>query len=348
VKAGCAALVWTPHQIRVLAGDGEFKLDRAIAPRDRFGLRLSSDSRKRLWLRIIDERQVYWISADKGASFAPVSSLPPAQAPISAYRYKLHPGSGVISALGQHVVWIYDPINSEWQPRELPSDIRVLDLSIDRQGGLWFAGSVGSQRIPNESTEAAVRYQRNAGAAFQARSPHLSFSGAVKVIKQGGLSELRTIDAEGEPVVATSLCSWLLDDSSSFVFTWDLERTFVARLKEEIVAHIDRSANSLRLFTYHGGVWEMRGHNWERHSITAAIERSLRVSGRKMVVRGVDVRQDRIAVAVEVSPAEAGDIAKDPEFTAVCLSTDNGKSFEVAHRMLFEAGEEINDAVWLE
>ena len=192
-----------------------------------------------------------------------------------------------------------------------------------------------------------MRYQSTPGAAFQPRSPHLSYVDAVKVVKQGGLSEFRTVDAESGPIVATSLCSWFLEDSSSFIFTFDSKRTFVSKLKGELISYIDRSSNSLRVFTYQGSVLERNGSRWERHPIVAPIERSLRVSGRKILVRGLDVRQEKIAAAVEVSPPGAADIAQDPELTAVCLSTDNGKSFEVTHHMTFESGAEVQDVVWL-
>jgi hypothetical protein len=348
VTKGCAALVWTPDAVRVLTGSGEFKLGLVIDRRDRFGLRLWSDHAGQLYLRVIDERQPLWISADKGATFQAVPPIPVEDKPVSAYNYKLHSASGIISALGHHVVWIYDAVGGQWKSRELPSDMHVKDISIDGQQGFWFAGSVDSRRIPGEKTEAAMRYQAASGTAFQPRSPHLSYVDAVKVIKDGGLTELRTVEAEAEPVVATSLCSWLLDDSSSFIFTFDSKRTFVSRLKAELISHIDRSSNSLRLFTYQGSAWERNGNRWERrHSLVAPIERSLKVSGRKILIRGLDVRREKIAAAVEVSPPGATDVAQDPELTAICLSVDNGISFEVTHQLVSKSSAEIHDVVWL-
>ena len=66
-----------------------------------------------------------------------------------------------------------------------------------------------------------MRYQRAPGAAFESRSPRLGLLDAANVIRQGGLAELRTIDAASDPVVATSICYGLLDDSSSFVFVFN-------------------------------------------------------------------------------------------------------------------------------
>jgi hypothetical protein len=348
VTKGCAALVWTPDTVRVLTGSGEFKLGLAIDRRNRFGLRLWSDRAGQLYLRVIDDRQPLWMSADKGTTFKPLPPLPVGHTPISAYNYKLHPASGIISALGHDLVWIYDAVGGKWRSRELPSDIHVKDISLDGQLGFWFAGSVDSRRIPGEKTEAAMRYQPAPGAAFQPRSPHLSYVDAVKVIKDGGLTELRTVEAEAEPVVATSLCSWLLEDSSSFIFTFDSKRTFVNRLKAELISQIDRSSNSPRIFTYQGSVWERSGSRWERQrSLVAPIERSLKVSGRKILIRGLDVRQENVAAAVEVSPPGAADVAQDPEMTAVCLSTDNGRSFEVRRQEMSNSGAEIQDAALL-
>jgi len=348
VIKGCAALVWTPDAVRVLTSCSEFDLRLAIDRRDRFGLRLWSDYAGLLYVRVIDERRPLWISADKGATFKAIPLIPAEEKPVSAYNCKLHPASGIISALGCDRAWIYDGVSGQWGSRELPPDMHVKDVSIDAKQGFWYAGSVHSQRIPGEKTEAAMRYQPAPGAPFQPRSPRLSYADAVKVIKEGGLTELRTVDAEGEPVIATSLCAWLLEDSSSFIFVFDSDRTFASRLKDELISHVDRSSNLLRIFTYQGSVWERNGSRWEqRDSLAGPIKRSLKVSKQTVLVRGLDVRQGKIAAAVEVGPPGAIDVAPDPELTAVCFSTDNGKSFELAHQEMSRSGAEIQDVVWI-
>lgn len=344
-----AALVRTKDDFRVMTTSSEYRCMFVNAPDKRYGPRLSSDNAGLLYLRTMDDRQPFLVSFDSGSNFEPVPPIPAKHAAISAYDYKVHPVSGVISALGRDLLWVYIMTSSQWQPREVPSDIHVRDVSLDGQQGLWCAGSVDSRRIPGEETEAAVRYQPTPGAVFEPRSPHLSPLDAIKVIKDGGLAELRTIDAESQPVVATSICSWLLDDSSSFIFSFVPKRTYVKRLKGEMICRIDHSRlSALRVFTHQGSVWQSSGNVWKQSSIVAPILKSLVISGRKILIRGLDVRRERIVAAVEVSPSGAGDIAQDPEFSAVCTSMDEGKSFKVSKRLSFKTEGEIQDVAWLD
>lgn len=344
----CATLVWTPNDIRVLTSHNEFTMRFAVAADQRYSLRLSSDQTGRLFLRAVQDRQPFWISLDKGMNFEPIPPIPGEHSPISAYRCKVHPTAGVVSALEHGLLWMHTVTTRHWQPRELPSDIHVRDISLDGQGGLWCAGSVDSRRIPGEETEAAVRYQATPAAAFQPRSPRLRPIDAVRVISEGGLAELRTIDAESEPVVATSVSSRLLDDSSSFVFIFAPNRTYVRRLKGEMVCLIDRSPiGTVRVFTHQGSIWQDRGTGWKRHSIVPAIVKSLMIPKRQILVRGLDAWGEEIAAAVEVAQPGVGDIAQDPEFTAACMSTDGGVSFTVTHRLTFKNGGEIEDVALL-
>jgi hypothetical protein len=344
----CATLVWTPNDIRVLTSHNEFKMRFAVAADQRYSLRLSSDHAGRLYLRAVQDRQPFWISVDKGIDFGPIPPIPGEHPSISAYSCKVHPSAGVVSALEHGLLWMHTVTTSHWQPRELPSDIHVRDVSLDGQGGLWCTGSVDSRRIPGEETEAAVRYQARPGAGFQPRSPRLRPIDAVRVIGAGGLAEFRTIDAESEPVVATSISSRLLDDSASFAFIFTPNRTYVRRLKGEMICCIDRSLiDTVRVFTHQGNIWENRGTGWKRRSIVPAIVKSLMIPKRQILVRGLDAWGEKIAAAVEVAQPGVGDIAQDPEFTATCLSTDGGVSFTVPHRLTFKNGGEIQDVALL-
>jgi hypothetical protein len=319
---------------------GEFSYPVAITPDERYGLRLSADNAGRLYLRLVHGQHPLWVSSDQGTNFEPVPAIPAEGTAFSVYSYKVHPAAAAISALERDIVWIYSMATNEWQARSLPRDLHVHDVSLDSLGGLWFAGSVDSRRIPGEETEAAVRYQSGPGAAFEPRSPQLKPLDAVKVIRDGGLAEIRTIDAKSEPVVATSICSWLLDDSSSFVFIFGPTRTYFKRLKEEMICHIDRTQpGALRVFTHQGSIWWYVGNVWKQSSIVAPIVKSLLLSQRQILVRGLAARGEKIAAAVEVSPTGAGDIAQEPEFTAVCISEDGGASFEATQRIAFNDGE---------
>lgn len=344
MTAGWAALLWTADTVGVVTGGGDFGLGYAVAPDERYGLRLSADHVGRLYLRTVDEGQPLWVSLDKGASFKPAPPLPAGQTPVSIYNYKVHPASGVVSALGSRRLWVYSVPEGRWQARELPADIHVRDVSLDAQAGLWCVGSVDSRRLPGEETEAAVRYQPVPGAPFQPRPLRLTPADTARVIGEGGLAELRTINAEAAPPVATSICSWLLDDDSSFVFTTVANRTSVKRLKGEMICHIDRPrAGAVRVFTHQGSVWEGDGAAWKQHSLVAPLIKALTISKRQILIRGLDALGGRIAAAVEVSPPGAGDVAQDPEFTALCVSEDAGASFTVTRRLAFGDGGEIQD-----
>jgi hypothetical protein len=339
---GCAALLWTPDEIRVLTPNGEYRRRTSIAPDDRYCLRLISDDAGRLYLRTVDNRQPFAISLDQGRHFEPVLPIPAARTVISPYNYKVHPSSAVITALEPGQLWSYSITSARWESRDLPPDLHVRDVSFDANDGLWCAGSVASRRIPGEETEAAVRYQWAPAAAFESRSPRLGVLDAAKVIRQGGLAELRTIDAASDPVVATSICSWLLDDSSSFVFVFKPKKTHVQRLKGEMICRIDRSKpGALRVFTHQGTVWQQRWAIWNQSSLVQPIVKSLARSTQRILIRGMDACQETIATAVELSRPED----QEPELTALCVSESGGTLFEGFFRRMFNNAEILDVAL---
>lgn len=260
------SLVWSDGTLRVITSDTEFVLPQEFRKENRYWIKLSRDDEDRLYLRASHNRQPFWVSNDK-ATFMPVDPIPGNGEPIPAYNCKVHPDTGLLTALEQQTLWTGNA-TGHWSARQLPPDLKVRDVSFDVTGGLWCAGAVTSDRIPGEDTEAAVRYQAHEGAPFEARSPRLSVRDAGKVIAQGGLAELRTIDASGHPVVATSICTWLLEDESSFVFFLDDQKTRVQKLKNELIRHIDRPhTDILRIFGCHGGIWQGSSPKLKRKSI---------------------------------------------------------------------------------
>jgi hypothetical protein len=345
----CAVLAWSLDSVAVLTDKSRFVGKLIISPEDRFGLRLASDVFGRLYVRAPGEKGAFWVSEDQGLTFVTIEPIPGMSTPVSVYDCKLHSRTGFLTALEGPRLWLYKPAVGHWWRRELPQDLNVRDVSIDPDGGLWCAGSVSSRRIPGEEKEAALRYQAQPGTPFAARSPRLSVSDATRVIANGGLAELRTIDAESNnPVVATSICSWLLDDNSSFVFLWVGNRTFAKRLKAEMVCYLDRpQPGVVRLFTHQGSRWQGEKSNWKQYSMVSAIQKALAAEKRHILIRGLDASQNQIAAAVEISPAGADDHIQDPEFTAVCLSDDDGRSFQLLYRFNFSEGIEIQDVAFI-
>jgi hypothetical protein len=149
-------------------------------------------------------------------------------------------------------------------------------------------------------------------------------------------------------VIATSISSWLLDDNSSFVFIFYENHTYARRLRGELICHVDRpQRNTVRVFSYQGGVWQNHARGLKRSSIIASIEKALAIKNRHILIRGLDTRGEKIVAAVEVAPARAGDIVQDPEFTAVCVSGDDGRSFDEKRRFIFENDGEVQDVAWI-
>jgi hypothetical protein len=244
-------------------------------------------------------------------------------------------------------VWILDHDHG-WRPRKLPADISVADVSFDRTGGLWCVGAAPSARIPDEQTEAAARYQSGPSTRFEVVSPRLGAADSLRIIRAGGLVALRTVDAEEAPVVATSLCSWFIDDESSFAFLLGDGHSAVKRLVDETVRMVDRSIpGCVRIFTCQAGLWQIRGGTFQRRSLLPALAEALAVRGRAMVIRGMDADRGRLALVVEAAREGWTSTAADPDFTAVCISNNNGESFEVARRQPFRDGAEILDVSWL-
>lgn len=339
-------LIWTPTAIEVIAGQHTHELRHAIPADQRYWFGIDGRIPGRLYLRCPALMPPFHVSTDGGQSFAPVPSLPLEAGDISPFAWKLHPALPCLTARGSGVIWVLSH-DGGWRPRAIATDLAVADVGFDPGGGLWCVGAVASTRIPGETTEAAARYQSAPGAPFAPASPRLDAGDSLRIIREGGLAALRSVDAEGVPVVATSLCSWFVDDESSFVFLLGSSRSIAKRIPAETVRRIDRSMSPrVRIFTCQAGLWQIEGGAFRHRSLVPALRRALSVRDRSLVVRGMDVEGSRWALAVEVCH-EDKDAASDPDVTAVCISSDDGESFEITHHRAFRDGAEILDVSWL-
>ncbi len=156
------------------------------------------------------------------------------------HQWKVHPKAGVVTVLDSDRVHV---LTEEcWESRPLPDHIETRDVSFLPDGALSCAGRVPSDRIPGATTEAAVRVQEAPDTPWQARSPRLGPLDAIQTIRSGGLAELRKLDAEGSPILASCLCSWFTEDESSFLFALRSGgKDTVKRLKSDTVRLFDRS-----------------------------------------------------------------------------------------------------------
>ncbi len=339
-------LVWTPTSIEVMAGQHTREHRMVVPPDQRYWFHIDGRIPGRLYLRCPALEPPYRVSTDHGQTFVPAPPLPLAAGTISPYAWKLHRTLPGLTALGAGVVWVLTE-DGVWRPRALAPDLTVADVSFDPQGGLWCVGTAASTRIPGEQTEAAARYQSSFAAPFETVSPRLGAGDSIRVIRDGGLAGLRTVDAEGLPVVATSLCSWFIDDESSFAFLLGSSRSAVKRLASETVRSVDRSNPScLRIFTCQAGLWQVKDGAFHHRSLLPALRKALAVRDRSLLIRGMDAEGSRLVLAVEVAH-EGQTTAVDPDFTAMCVSDDDGDSFELAYRRTFRDGAEILDVSWI-
>lgn len=339
-------LIWTPTAIEVIAGQHTCQLRYAIPADERYWFGIDGRLPGRLYLRCPALTPPFQVSTNGGQSFAPVPSLPLEAGDISPFAWKFHPALSGLTARGSDVIWILSH-DGGWRPRAMATDLTVADVDFDLRGGLWCVGAVASTRIPGETTEAAARYQSAPDAAFSPASPRLDAGDSLRVIRNGGLAALRSVDAQGVPVVATSLCSWFVDDESSFVFLLGSSRSIAKRIPSETVRRIDRSMSRyVRIFTCQAGLWQIEGGAFSHRSLVPALRRALGVRDRSLVVRGMDVEESRWVLAVEVSQ-EDKDAASNPDVTAVCISSNDGESFEITHQREFRDGAEILDVSWL-
>lgn len=339
-------LIWTPTTLQVIAGQHTHEHHHVIPEDQRYWFGIDGRIPGRLYLRCPALVPPYQVSVDGGKSFAPVPSLPPEVGDVSPFAWKLHSALPGLTALGSGVVWVLAR-DGVWQPRALGIDLAVADVGFDPEGGMWCVGAAPSTRIPGEKTEAVARYQATPGAPFAPASPRLGAHDSLRVIRDGGLAALRSVDAEGSPVVATSLCSWFVEDESSFAFLLGQDHSAVKRLSNETVRSIDRSRpGRVRIFTCQAGLWQVEDGAFHHRSLVPALRKALSVRNRSLLVRGIDVEGSRWTLAVEVAP-ESKTAASDPDFTAVCISHDDGESFEIAHRRAFHEGAEILDVSWL-
>lgn len=302
-------------------------------PSDKYYIRLRLASSTG-WLRIpMGEQLLFARIGDFGSVLVPTPPLPVSR-PVNPILGQAH-GCGLATYIdGERLLFASEV--GDWSSRPLPTHMDVRAVSFDTELGLWAAGAVPSRRIAGASTEAAVRYQRSSSTDYESRSPRLGVVRAFQIISHGGLESLRGIDAEGDPLLATSDCAWFADDPSSFLFArrprgrWTAARLAgrslrsVLRLRPELALAVTAEGD-LFLITAQGAVIRSGRHDALRAAIMEGIRTE--VAPVRVVVRGADAQEDTIWLV-------AGLYAKREErldwlITAAAESRDGGESWTV-------------------
>ncbi|MGH7491684.1 MAG: hypothetical protein ACREOO_04760 [bacterium] len=278
-------------------------------------------------------RTLFMRVKEQGYTLTPVPSVP-GNGPLALSNGRIH-GSDLVTVIdGKRLLFL--GADQYWHERALPHDITTRDISFDPTGGLWIAGAVPSHRIPNASSEVAIRYQALETAAFEACSPRLSFLAAAKTIQHGGLETLRMIDVEGEPLIATSDCSWFLDDPSSFLFVckekdhWRVERLAMRSVRKLLRP----TAGKLLVVTTEGDIFAVTATGVVRLIGKAATLHTAILSAcphvpaeAKLLVRGADADEAKLVVVTGLYVTIGTKLSWF--VTAICQSIDFGASWAV-------------------
>lgn len=331
-----ATIIVLPGRVRLLLGRHRIEGELGVSESDRFDVRAWRSTDASVILRAPSGRSPLWRIAVDGSAIAPLPPVP-GEGPLEARAARVHGAAGVTTVLDPPVLWVLEP-QDVWTPRALPDGMDVRDVSLDRAGGLWCAGEVPSGRIPGQDSELALRYQRHPGGRFGGRTPRLGLLDAARIVRHGGFTSLRHVDADGEPVVVTSICAWFLDDPSTFAFLVGAGKASVVRLEDETVAALDRpNPGQVRLVTHEANIWTLGGSGKpSSRPLGPAVLSALGASSSQVVIRNAALRGDTIALAVEVN---------DGATSAALASRDGGATFEVVHRA--EGPAEVTDVVWM-
>lgn len=308
-----ATLGWTPKGL-VLEIDGVTRTIDDPVPRDeRYWIRLAGSVAG--GLMVVGSSICRW----SGETIQPVPCAPGVSPRQHEFRER-----GIVAVSDDGVFTRQD---GGWTHHSLPAGFTAVGADFDQSGALWVVGSVQSDRMPGCDTEAAIRVSHLGG--WDSRALRLGPLASIRTIKRGGMAQIRTIDAAGEPVIATSLCAWFVEDESSFLFTLGRHKDRVTHLASDVVRMVDRPAPGVaRVWTVHGDLWTV-DRRLVKRSLRGPLLEALGLGPRHLVVRAVAAQGDEVLLAVEVAIQGRTSEADDGEYTAICWSSDEGRSFAV-------------------
>ncbi len=320
------ALLWRPDRLELTTAEGCHRLPWVVPDQKRYWIGLDGRLPGRLLLRLpgLPVPLLEWRAPE-----ARPLPAPPAPSCGDVHRWKVHPGRGWISFLDAPTLHLLE--GGAWRQCPLPPDLEVRDVSFG-QDALWVAGAAASRRNPGDEVEGALRVRIGQG-GFAARSPRLGPLAALRTLRQGGLGALRTVDAREAPVLATSLCSWFAEDESSFLFQLGDRKDRAHRLADDTVRCIDRSGSEgPRVLTTGGVLWTLGTGRPRALDLRPALCRALRVDRRALVLSDADLEGPHLAVALTLAPEGRTVVSDLSDGSAICVSADSGRTFELVHR----------------
>ncbi|HYH04426.1 MAG TPA: hypothetical protein VEC37_15145, partial [Bacillota bacterium] len=135
--------------------------------------------------------------------------------------------------------------DNKWESFALPGRIKSIDIKPDLN--FLAVGSQPAKRVKNLKEEIACwRKKPNDWEWEEVPITMNSWWNAYKTIQMGGFSELMEVNAQVQPYIFASECSWFLDDQSWFVYLQLLNGKFYAyRLGNLMIDSIRRTPEGL-------------------------------------------------------------------------------------------------------
>jgi hypothetical protein len=336
------ALAWHPARLEIWAAGTEVPggteqratIDLAVSPDQRYDLFLCTAASGRGWMRApVGPRSLFIRMDDHGHTLIPLPP-PPGEKALALHQGWIHHRNQLFVIDGSCLFVLTQ--NGAWRKCIMPEGFVAYDADFDSDGGLWITGALLSTRLPNASTEAAILYQAHGSDILESRSPKLSWLSAAMAIRNGGLEALRTVNAGGEPLVATSDCAWLFDDPSSFLFLLNTQGHWsVHRLPGRSIRTILRPTSlKLLVVTVKGDLLVIEeDQKLKQVGTAAALCAALRLAcpnaptDAQLLVRGADADKNNVLVAAGLYTLPAGEMHW--LVTALCHSSDSGANWTV-------------------
>jgi len=265
-------------------------------------------------------------SDDGGRTFIEVSAVP-GESLLELYKCQAH-RSGILTAVDGNIIWIKHPNNENWTHEVMPDKFSVESVSFDGEGRMHIVGSVSSNNILRNGTEAAYAIFENGELNFI----HLSMEKKDRelLVKKGGASKFLQIDASELPILVSTDCDDFLDDSSSFLLVGSKRGVRVSLLKDEFALSFERSDDDSVLFiTDCARLYSTRngGEQWHKEDLLKAISKVWpNIRSHKLKLMSSYSEGEEIFLAITAFNNEA---IQSFEGSTIVYSNDRGSTFKV-------------------
>lgn len=289
-------LVWTEGRLAMWMDDAVVPLEGpGVVSREAAALCGFSVGHR--WLLVLPgpRAPAIWWSED-GLRWHAFADLPVHGPTIDQVGF--HPRAGLVTVVHEQTLFVGR--EGAWSSIDLPVGASWVGASAD--GGWWAIGSRSAQCLRGAVREVAVWRRPAEADTWQEVPVSLSWWDAWLTREMGGFEKLKGVDANGEPVVFASECTWFLDDPSWFLFArLPSGRFSVKRLAWRRLVNLDRDGQGRPLaFTDDGEVWRWEGRKWVSLGFATSLAISLVQAGLlgKPTIHMALVDQEAVATAV--------------------------------------------------